>query len=306
MTSTAMELVPFSPTAITEFGENFMEALVASAAMGEEAQRLQDQATQAKSYLGFEMTKAVLDLDTRFEDVDIYAIFGDAKTVEKLNRRLLVHMKVQKRVINDDDSVSYEWSSEKIKNLYSYTAELKEEDAAEFQRRFNNRKRLNNVLSEACKAAAALKDQGLTINDLTYTDDPETGVKVPTIKNAPKQIAGDKAEVQLGSRKAVAGATMSPTMTSLVKIATQAHKPDDAKAKDRKDKGEERSGIAKIGTSDEDFGSVCNTAIRLINAQEFEFSPEKLKHMNALAKVISDTLKEAEKRTKEASKKTAA
>lgn len=302
--NTTMELVPFQSNAVAEFGENFMEALVAQAAMAEEAQRLQDQSTQAKSFLGFEMTKAVLDLDNRFEDVDVYAIFGGIKDVEKLNRRILVHMKVMKREIGEDDSVSYVWSTDKIKNLYDYSAELKESDPAEHTRRFNNRKRLNAVLSDACKAAAALKDQQLTINDLVYTDDPDTGAKVPTIKNAPKQIAGDKAEVQLGTRKPVAGATMSPTMSSLVKLATQAHKPDDSKAKDKKDKGHERD-REQMGMSDSDFGSIVNTAIRAIVAQEHDFSPEKLKHLNSLQKTISEHLKEAEAKSKAAAKEAA-
>lgn len=302
---TTMDLVPFQPNAIAEFGENFMEALVASAAMAEEAQRLQDASTQAKSYLGFEMTKAILDLDTRFEDIDVYRIFGGIKDVEKLNQRILVHMKVLKREIGEDDTVSYNWTSDRVKNLYSYSSELKEADPAEHTRRFNNRKRLNAVLSDACKAAAALKDSNLTINDLTYTDDPDTGAKVPTIRNAPKQIAGDKTEVQLGTRKPVAGATMSPTMTSLVKIASQKHKPDDSKAKDKKDKGTQRDN-EKMGMSDEDFGSIVNTTMRAIAAQEHDFSPEKLKHLNALAKSISENLKEAETKAKAAAKNKAA
>jgi len=292
---TTMELVPFSTNAVAEFGENFMEALVAQAAMAEEAQKLQDQSTQAKSFLSFEMTKAVLDLDNRFEDIDVYAIFGAAKTVEKLNQKILMHMKVLKRSINEDDTVSYDWTSDRVKGLYAYSTTLKDENPEEYTRRFNNRKRLNMVLSEACKAAAALKDQKLSVDDLVYTDDPTTGAKVPTIKNAPKQIAGDKAEVQLGSRKPVAGATMSPTMTSLVKLATQVHKPDDSKAKDKKDAGESRD-AEKLGMSDEDFGAICNTVIRAVNTQENDFSPEKLKQLQNLNKFLSETLTKLQKK----------
>lgn len=294
---TAMEIVPYKPDQIAEFGSNIMEALVASAAMAEEAQKLSDQASRGNEYISFELTKAVFDFHERFEDVDIYAVFSPkAKDVEHLNRRVLVQMGVLKRVINKNDEVEYHWTSERVTNLYEYTAELKEKDPAEYTRRFNNRKRLNAKLSEAYKAACALSDQGLKPDDLFYSEDPETKQPRPTIRNAPKQIAGDKGEIQLGGRKTVAGATMTPTMSSLVKIAAEKHKPDSSDAKDNKNKGEERDGHAKMGMSDEDFGSICNTLIRSITAQELEFSADKLKHLQNVQKNISDTLKKLEEK----------
>jgi hypothetical protein len=283
----ALDLVPYNAkTDIAEFGATFMQGLVAAAGMAEEAQRLADTAAQGMQYLSFEMTRAVFDFNDRFDDVDVYAVFGKAKDVERLNQRVLVHMGVLKREITKDDDIVYTWTSEGIRNLYEYTQELKDADPAEYTRRFNNRKRLNMKLSEAYKTACTLADQGLKPDDLYYSEDAETKAMVPTIRNAPKEIAGDRKEVQLGSRKAVAGATMSPTMSSLVKLATEKHKPEAAAASDKKDKGEDRAGVAKIGISDEDFGSIVNTLIRTITAQENEFSAEKLKHLNACRKAI--------------------
>lgn len=303
----AMELVRYEPNAIVDFGNNFMEGLVAAAAMSEEAQRLSDQAGQANNFLSFEMMRAVYDLNERFDDVDIYKIFSVAKDVEKLNQKVLVHMGVLKRSIAEDDTVSYQWTSDTVRNLYEYTQELKDKDPAEHTRRFNNRKRLNMKLSEACKAACSLKDQGLKTDDMFYSEDPETKLPVPTIRNAPKQITGDKTEIQLGARKAVAGATMTPTMTSLVKLASEAHKVKEVKSKDVVDPNEMQEGHAKLGITDEDFGSIVNTLIRTINNQEYTFTPAMLKHLTSVQSIITDTLSELAKRAKaeEKQKKTA-
>lgn len=303
MTTNALTLTKFEPKAVAEFGTSLMEGLVAAAAMADEAARLNEQATQGTQYLSFELTKALFDFDERFDDVDIHAIFSTkAKDVERFNTRVLVHMGVLERKIDKNDDITYAWKSEKIRSLYEYSQELKDKDPEENLKRFNNRKRLNMKLSEAAKAACALKDQGLKIDDLYYSEDPETKRLVPTIRNAPAAMAGDLKEVQLGSRTKVAGATLSPTMSSLIKLATQKHKPDDSKANDKKDKGDDRAGVAKIGISDEDFGAICNTVIRTVNAQENEFSAEAIKHLTNLQKFISDTLKKASEKKPEAKK----
>lgn len=296
----ALTLTKFEPKEVAKFGTSIMEGLVAAAAMTEEAAKLTDQAAQGNQFISFELTKALFDFDERFDDVDIHAIFSTkSKDVERFNTRVLVHMGVLERKIDKNDDITYNWTSEKIRNLYEYSQELKDKDPEENVKRFNNRKRLNMKLSEAAKAACALKDQGLKIDDLFYSEDPDTKRLVPTIRNAPAAMAGDLKEVQLGSRTKVAGATMSPTMSSLIKLATQTHKPDDSKANDKKDKGDERGGIAKIGISDEDFGAICNTVIRTVNAQENEFSPEAIKHMTNLGKFISDALKKASEKAAE-------
>jgi len=288
--SAGISLTPYSENNVTEFGNKFLSSLVAAASAEEEAQQMLAAAGEAKQYLGFEMLRAVFDLSKRFEDgkdaIDIYAVFGEAKDVEKLNQRVLIKMGVLKREIGEDDTVQYLWTDETNEKLYSYTKKLKEEDEAEYNKRFNNRKRLNMRLSEAYKAACSLRDAGLSPDDLFYSED-DTGKLVPTIRNAPKQIGGEQGTIQMNVRKPVKGASLSPTMSSLVKLATDKHKEPKA---DRADKGENREGEAKIGMTDEAFGNIVNTLRRAINAQEGKFTEEMQKQIKNLIPYLQQTI----------------
>lgn len=303
--SSSLSLTPYQSTAVAEFGNKFMASLVMQAAAEEEAQKLLNAAGEAKQYLSFEMTRAVFDLSIKHEEgkdaVDIYAVFGEARDVEKLNTRVLIHMGVLRREIGDDDNVRYVWTDPSIEKLYSYTKDLKEKDQSEYDRRFNNRKRLNMRLNEAYRAAAILRDQGLTTDDLFYSEG-ENGDMVPTIRNAPKAVGGETGIVQMNSRKPVKGATLSPTMSSLVKLANDKHK---APKGDRNDKGENRQGEAKLGMDDETFGRMVNTLRQAIQTQEGQFSEAMLKHIKALAIFIEpltklEAVKKEEKKTETA------
>lgn len=280
--SGTMSLQPYNPNAIAEFGNAFAYSLVMQAGLEEEAQKALAQAGEAKQFLSFEMTKAILDMYYKYEEdpkhaIDVYGVFGEAKDVEKLNTKVLINFGVLRREINDNDEVEYIWTDERVKSLYSYTKALKDKNADEYTRRFNNRKRLNARLSDAYKAVAGLLDNNLSPDDLFYSED-ESGSLVPTIKNAPKDIGGDKGIVQFGAKKPVAGAKLSPTMSSLVKLATEKHKPKS----DRTDKGENREGDTPMGMSDEDFGGIVNTLRRAINHQEGKFSDDMKKQLKAL------------------------
>lgn len=289
MTSTEIALTVYDAKVPATFGNKFMFSLVQAAAAEEEAQKLAATASEAKIYLGFEMIRAVFDLAERHEDIDVYAIFGKSKDVEKLNTRILMHMGVLKREITSDDEITYKWTDPSIAALYEYTSELKAENEAEYNRRFNNRKRLNMRLSEAYKSVATLMDNKLSPKDLSYSEN-EAGESVPTINNAPKAISGEAKDgkVQLGSRKPIVGAQMSPTLSSLVKLADKAHK--EAKP-ERADAGEQRNGVAQMGISDEDFGGICNTVIRAINAKEGVFTEDSIKHLKSLVDAITPIVK---------------
>ncbi len=239
--SGAVALVPFKANAVEKFGNNFMIALIAQAGLEEEASKAMAAAGEAKAFLSFEITKAIFSIAHKSKgsknEVDVYAIFGTIKDVERLNNRILVEMGVKKKIVDDEtDEVKYIWTDDAVKSAYDVSVELKEKDEPEYNRRINNKKRLNSRLSEACKAAATLMDHGLNHDDLFYSEDATTGQYIPTIKNAPKQIGGEAGVVQMNSRKPVKGATLSPTMTSLVKISTDRHK--DTPKGDRNDKGQ--------------------------------------------------------------------
>lgn len=277
-----MSLTPYKANEVAEFGNKFMMSLVMQAGAEEEAQKALNAAGELKQYLQFEMTRAVFDLSIKYEDgkdaVDIYAVFGEAKDVEKLNRNVLIRMGVLKREIGEDDTVKYVWTSKEVEQLYAYTKQLKEDNPSEYDRRFNNRKRLNMRLNDAFKATAVLRDQKLTTADLFYSED-DKGQLVPTIKNAPKAIGGEAGIVQMNSRTPVKGATLSPTMSSLVKLATERHKAPKA---DRTDKGEQRQGEAKLGMDDETFGRAVNLVRQAITAQENVYTEDMVKHIQGL------------------------
>lgn len=287
------KLVPFSTGAVAEFGKSFVLSLVAAAGMEAEAAAALAQAGEAKQYLGFEMTRAIFALASEYKEgkdsVDVYNVFGEAKDVEKLNTRVLIHLGILKREISDDDDVTYVWTDKQVEKLYAYTKDLKEKDAEEWEKRFNNRKRLNARLSDAYKSVAALLDAKLSPDDLYYSEDPETKALVPTIRNAPKAIGGEKGTVQLGARKPVTGADMSPTMSSLVQLATKKHKAPKA---ERNDKGENREGDAKLGMTDEQFGGICNNLKRAITAQEGQFTEDMRKQILSIADFITPIIKE--------------
>lgn len=288
----SLELTPYSENAVAEFGNKFMFTLVAQAGAEEEAQKLMAAAGEAKQYLSFEMTRAVFDLSVKHEEgkdaVDVYSVFGNAKDVQKLNTRILVHMGVLRREIAEDDTVQYAWTDDLIKNLYEYSEELKKSDLEEYTRRFNNRKRLNMRLNEAYRAVAILRDQGLSTDDLFYSE-AEDGSMVPTIRNAPKAIGGDEGVIQMNARKPVKGATLSPTMASLVKLANEKHKSEPKG--DRADKGEQRKGEAQLGMNDEAFGRIVNTLRNAISAQEGEFTEDMKKQIKALYEFLSPLVK---------------
>lgn len=290
---TSLAIAPYKASAVTEFGNSFMISLVKQAVVEEEAQKALNAAAEAKGFLAFEMTRAIFDLSTRFEEapknaVDVYAVFGEAKDVEKLNTNVLIQMGILRKEIDADDNVAIVWTDQSVEALYSYTKELKEKNEGEWTRRFNNRKRLNIRLNEAYRAVAILKDSGLTVSDLYYSEDKD-GNLVPTIKNAPKAIGGDIGVVQMNVRTPVKGATLSPTMTSLVKLANDKHK---APAAERADKGDHRQGEAKLGMDDETFGRIVNTLRQAITTQEGKFSEDMLKHLNALHEFLEETLSE--------------
>lgn len=287
--SGSMELTPFKANQVAVFGNKFMIALVAQAGLEAEAQKALKDSAEAKTFLGFEMIKAIFSIAVKTRgtknEVDPSAIFGEPKDVERLNNRILIEMGVMKKDINEKtDAVEYIWTDAKVEQLYSYSKALKEKDEPEYTKRFNNRKRLNFRLSEACKAAASLMDYKLSPDDLFYSTD-EAGNMVPTIKNAPKQIGGDAGVVQMNVRKPVKGADLSPTIASLIKISTDRHKPKG----DRLDKTEKRED-EKMGMTDEDFGGIVNSLRRAIIKQEGVFSPEMQKQCVAFKTFLDETI----------------
>jgi len=87
--------------------------------------------------------------------------------------------------------------------------------------------------------------------------------------------------------------TVAPNIASLVKAAQLAHKkPEDTGIPgERADVGAERSGDAKLGMSDEDFGAIVNNLRRAIMAQEGQLSEDMIKQLSALVPYIDEQIK---------------
>ncbi len=281
--------------AIATFGNNVLKGLIQQVAAEDALAELTQRAEGSRQFIGFEMTKAILDLAERDENLNIDAIWDGGKAVEKLNTRVLIAFGVLKREISSDgEEVLIKWTDEEVEKLYAYNAELKEKDEPEYKKRFDNRKRLNIRLSDAYKAAIALRDGGTKADDLGFEENAETKIVNPIINNAPKEIAGESAggKVVFGSKSLATGAVASPTLSSLVKLSTAKHKIAEGgpAAAERTDKGKDRPGDAKLGMTDEAFGGIVNNLKRAVAAQEGKFSADMVKQLKSLKTLLDKTL----------------
>lgn len=289
------KLSQFDPTAPATFGNSLLDSLLKSEAFDQSLNELQGKNEDVKRFIVFETTKAVMYAAENGKDINVYAIFdGSAKAVEKLNTKLLQFFGVIERKLDADGEAYTEWSSKANADAYDYSAIDKEKDENEYNRRHNNRKRLNMRLSEACKAAVALMDRGVKSDQLKLVENTNKEVEA-VIENAPPDLRGDEQKngprVTFGKRTAQEGAKVAPNVASLVKAASEAHKAaDETGTGERADKGNDRNDM-KLGMSDEDFGGVVNNLRRAIMAQEGKLSPEMIKQLEALVPYIDEQIK---------------
>lgn len=288
---------PVEETGLDKFGNNALTALIKQFAFDDQLTQLQEAGEESRGFISFELTKAIMLLQEQNEKVNIYDIWTGGKAVEKLNTRVLVAMGVMTRVADEEnDAVIYKWSDPENEKQYNYGAVDKEKDPTEYNRRLNNRKRLNIALSNGFKSAIALIDGGTKSENLKLVDDEAVGIKA-IIENPPESIAGKDAAgvkptaIEFGKRTVASGATHSPTTASLVKIATQKHKvEDEGKTGERSDVGNERSGEAKLAMTDEVFGGMVNNLKRAIIAQEGIFTVDMNKQMSSLITTLTEAV----------------
>lgn len=273
------QLAVFKENAVAKFGKDFLKGLIIQAANEEKAVEAMNIAQSQKQFLQFELTKAVLASAYKDESLNPHAIMSGTGAVRALNDRVLAALGVKESKEDELNRKYFVWTDRDVANLYEYTKELKESDEAEYTRRFNNRKRLNMQISNACKAAAYLKDNKVQPSDMMYNEDGNA-----VLHNAPKEIAGvDKSEVVIGERKVREGAAVSPTMAGIVRLAT-AGKPSKAKV-------EATTSDPKMGMSDAAFGEIANTLIKAIRVQEGKISDQQRKTLVAVQAEIAKVLK---------------
>lgn len=289
MSNNALSVPSFSSNAVTEFGNKVLYALVAQAGAEQEATRLSQQASEAKKFIGFEMTRAIFELAKTDDDINPHAVFGGAKEVSALNLRILVAMGVMEtRPSADMTTIEKVWVDPKLEALYQVNEKIKKDDEKEYQRRQGNWRRLTLQIGNACRAATELLNAGLDAGDLYYSEG-ENGEQLPTLKKAPKEIQGSKrGEVVLGKKTPRDGASKSATLASLIDLAKSrnaASKPA------RGDKGDVADGDAKMGMSDEDFTAAINVVIRNIQKQEKRFTAQMAASMKSLQPVVNEAVK---------------
>ncbi len=172
----------------------------------------------------FKMTKAILNLAEKNQKIDPHRIWDGTKAVEELNNRVLAASGMGGIVVSENGAVDFDWTDNAFEEEYAYSSVHKDKYPEEYKRRVDNRKRLNILLSDSYKAAIALQDGGAKSDDLDF--EKIENIISPVIYNAPIEIAGENADgkVMFGARTLVKGASLSATMTSLVKLATDRYK----------------------------------------------------------------------------------
>lgn len=284
----------FDPTNPAAFGNSFLASILAQTQFDQQVAEAQEAGDKVRKFIGFETCKAVMHAAETTE-LNIFAIFEGGKAVEKYNTKLLIHWGIIKREIVDDE-IKIAWTSKEMEEAYDYSAIDKEKNQQEYDRRFNNRKRLNMRISDATKMAVALVDDGVKHEQLKLIEDAETKQVEAVIENAPATLRGDmknNANVKFGARNANEGAALAPNVASLVKAATEKHRVKDTGTGERADKGSERSGDAKLGMSDEDFGGIVNNLRRAVDAQEANLTDEMIKHLVGLVPYIDEAVKKS-------------
>lgn len=292
-------IATFDPKQPELFGNSLLNAFVATEAFDTELQAAQAKSDEVKKFIGFELAKAIMHAaeDTKGDpkkEINIYAIFENKTATEKLFQKLQQYFGIIKKEIGDDEIITT-WTSKAMAEAYDYTAVDKEKDEAEYNRRSNNRKRLNQRFTDACKMAIALIDQGVKGDQLMLVENSTTKEVEPVIKDAPASLRGDSEKngptVTFGKVKANEGAKMAPNVAALVRAASEAHKKADATGTgERSDAGGERSGDAKLGMSDEDFGAIVNNLRRAVTAQENNLTEEMVKQLTALIPALVEAL----------------
>ena len=289
---TTADVVIYDPKSPALYGNSLLTTLITAAAWDEEISKQQEQSATVKGLIGFEMARAVMDVAEKSDGkINLYTVFDGNKAVEKLNTNVLSALGVIKRTIEGDEIVT-SWTSPEVQALYDYTSVDKKENEPEFNRRFNNRKRLNFRLSEAYKAATTLQETGVLAENMSIQQD-DNGITTGVIVGGPAQVKGEAETITIaqGSTKTPqTGATHTPTMASLVKLATEKHKAAAEESTTRSDAGNQRTGDAKLGMSDEDFGKMVNNLIMAINAQEGKLTEGMLKQLNNLKPVLDKAI----------------
>lgn len=280
-------IVAFDPKAIATYGNQMLSIIVQHEEAREDAELALRQADEREKIIDFELTRVALYLHGE-EKIDLYAIYQDGKdSSSKLYRAILTETGVLARKVDDaTDKVIYDFTDNALKGKFEFSEELKEKDQDEYKKRRSRRNALNMRLARVCKAAVALFEAKTTANDLQISKNDKTGELEAVITKGPKEVMGKEGTVQIHSKSVspVEGATATPTITGLAKLADTKHKGV-AESKQKAEATDKKAPAAA------DFTAVINAAIMAVKGKEGVLSAQEKALLQNLAAEIKACIK---------------
>lgn len=279
------EMIVFRANAIAEFGNRLLTAIVQHETIKEEAEAALANAAKQENFFDVEIAKALVHLQGE-EAIDLYKVYGDDKqSSASLYRQILVSLGVLKRTITDNDTVEYAFTDPALEKQYYFPSSMNDpkkenesEEAykariADYTSRRAKRNALNTRLQRCCKAAIALIEAGATVEDLQYREN-DAGMVEVVLKKGPTEVVGTKGEVVIvtGNAAKAEGASLTPTMSGLAKVADNKHKVAPAAAKTGESATRKETDGKASSNSEEDFLALVNTLLMAVKSREGVFT----------------------------------
>lgn len=262
-------ITTFDPKEVATFGNSMLKVLVQHETDKESAERQLEQANAREEVINFELARVALFLHAE-ERVDLYNVYEDTKeSSSKLYRTILVETGVLARKVDEaTDKVVYDFTDEALENQFNFSEELKSSDEEEYKRRRSRRNALNMRLAKVCKAALALHEAQATIDDMALTQEND-GSLTATISKGPADVMGEVGTVQIMNKSVapVTGATVSPTISGLARVADKAHKTTKLSSKN-----DAETSTRKDSVDTKDFTAIVNAALIAIRSCEGTFT----------------------------------
>lgn len=296
------DMVLFEPSAIATIGNRFLAAIVSHELAVEDAQAEIQRGAKREQFIDMEMTKAMMFLHSDADSgVDLYRVYGDKKESEILFRSVLVAMGVTKKIVTKEDKVEYEFTDATLKDAYYFPAamndpkKLGEDDVtyttriAEFTKRRSRRNALNIRLNRCVKAAIALAESGANAESIVYRENDNGSVDI-VLTAGPKAVMGDEKEVVIvtGNTAKVKGASQTPTLSGIVKVADDAHKEKPAAKADSGEGATRKATDGDTTANENDFLAMVNAMLMTIRGRENVFQDaEKAALRNLLDEIAA-------------------
>jgi len=270
-------IIEFNPNAIETYGNSILNVIVQHEEARNQAEHALAQANEREKVIDFELCRTVLWMH-QDEQIDLHAIYdGNKDSSQKLYRDILVKTgALERRVDENSDRIIYDFTDPKVAGKFDFTKELEEADPDEYKKRRSRRNGLNLRLARVCKAAVALNEADATTDDMRIEKTEDGGLEA-VITKGPAEVMGEEASVQIFSKSVspVEGASVTPTVTGLAKLADSVHKPKTSKADVEQASRNEGGSVA-------DFHAVMNAAIMAIRGLEGEPDRSQIDLLNAV------------------------